>query len=138
MTPAIVVLGAGPLQVPAILEAHALGVRTIAVDQNPSAPGLAIAHAGYVDDILDPAVIARIAKTESASGIMTLCTDAPVRTVASACQSIGTLALSKCASECATDKWLMRQKLNEHGVACPQFAAVNALEEASRASLSFG
>ena len=138
MTPVIVVLAAGPLQVPAIQEARALGIRTIAIDQNPSAPGLAIADVGYVDNILDPAIVVRIAKAESASGIMTLCTDAPVRTVASACQAIGAPALSICASECATDKWMMRQKLDEYGAPCPRFTAVHTLEEASRAALLFG
>lgn len=36
----IMILGAGPLQVPAIHEAAALGIRSVALDRNPQAVGL--------------------------------------------------------------------------------------------------
>ncbi len=82
MIPSLLVVGAGPLQLPAIHEARALGIRSIAVDGNASAVGLALCDAPYVADILDADAVCAIAKRENIDGIMTLCTDAPVSTVA--------------------------------------------------------
>jgi formate-dependent phosphoribosylglycinamide formyltransferase (GAR transformylase) len=80
--PSLLVVGAGPLQLPAIHEARALGIRSIAVDANASAVGLALCDAPHVADILDADAVCAIAKRENIDGIMTLCTDAPVSTVA--------------------------------------------------------
>src|SRR5271156_6344681 len=109
MIPSLLVVGAGPLQVPAIHEARALGIRSIAVDGNPSAVGLALCDAPYVADILDADAVCAIATKENIDGIMTLCTDAPVSTVASVGQRMGLTVFSPQAAARATDKRLMRQ-----------------------------
>ena len=62
MIPSLLVVGAGPLQLPAIHEARALGIRSIAVDGNASAAGLALCDVPYVADILDADAVSAIAR----------------------------------------------------------------------------
>jgi formate-dependent phosphoribosylglycinamide formyltransferase (GAR transformylase) len=94
LLPSLLVVGAGPLQLAAIHEARALGIRSIAVDGNSSAVGLALCDAPYVADILDPDAVSAIAAAENIDGIMTLCTDAPVCTVAEVGRRMGLTVLS--------------------------------------------
>jgi formate-dependent phosphoribosylglycinamide formyltransferase (GAR transformylase) len=102
------VVGAGPLQLPAIHEARALGIRSIGVDGNPSAVGLALCDTPYVADILDADAVCAIARRENIDGVMTLCTDAPVSTIAAVGEQLGLSVLSPQAAARATDKRLMR------------------------------
>jgi len=54
----VLFVGAGRHQRRALVRLRELGVRVVAVDRNPDAPGLAIAEVGEVVDFLDvPAVV---------------------------------------------------------------------------------
>jgi biotin carboxylase len=134
MRTSILVIAAGPLQVPAIEEAAVLGVRTVAVDANPLAPGMALADARHVVDILDAPAVERIARMEKVAGVMTLCTDAPVRSVAAVGAALGLPALSPEAAANATDKRLMRKALTANGVPVPRFWEVESAEAALAAA----
>jgi biotin carboxylase len=136
--PSLLVVGAGPLQIPAIHEARALGVRSIAVDGNSSAVGLALCDAPYVVDILDADAVCAIARRENIDGIMTLCTDAPVVTVAEVGRRMGLTALSPQAAARATDKRLMREAFRASGAPSPPTHLIYSLEEARLAAESLG
>jgi biotin carboxylase len=136
--PNLLVVGAGPLQLPAIHEARALGIRSIAVDGNSSAVGLALCDAPYVADILDADAISAIAKREGIDGIMTLCTDAAVSTVAEVGERMGLPVLSPQAAACATDKRLMRQAFAAGGAPSPRTDLIASLAEAHVTAESFG
>ena len=138
MQQTILVIAAGPLQVSAIEEAAVLGLRTVAVDANPMAPGLALADAGYAIDILDGSAVTEIARAEKVDGVMTLCTDASVRTVAAVAAALGLRALSPAAAANATDKRLMRKALLDNGVSVPRFREVESAETALAAADSLG
>ncbi len=138
MIPSLLVVGAGPLQLPAIHEARALGIRSIAVDGNSSAVGLALCDAPYVADILDADAVCTIAKRENVDGIMTLCTDAPVSTVAEVGRRMGLTALSPQAAARATDKRLMREAFARSGAPSPRTQLIHSLAEARVAAESFG
>jgi biotin carboxylase len=137
LIPSLLVVGAGPLQVPAIHEARALGIRSVAVDGNPAAIGLALCDAPYVVDILDADAVHAIAEVERIDGIMTLCTDAPVRTVAEVGRRMGCTVLSQQAASRATDKRLMREALAESGAPSPRTRLIHSLGEAQLAVESF-
>jgi biotin carboxylase len=136
--PSLLIVAAGPLQAPAIEAAAALGVRTVAVDADPRAPGLALADAGHVVDIHDLAAVERVARLEGVSGVMTLCTDSPVRTVAAVAEALGLPALSRAAAANATDKRLMRNALSANGVPVPRFRGVESAAAALVAAEAFG
>jgi biotin carboxylase len=138
LIPSLLVVGAGPLQVPAIHEARALGIRSIAVDGNSSAVGLALCDAPYVADILDADAVCAIAKRENVDGIMTLCTDAPVSTVAEVGRRLGLTALSPQAAACATDKRRMREAFRASGAPSPRTHLAYSLAEARMAAASLG
>ena len=134
----IMILGAGPLQVPAIHEAAALGIRSVALDRNPQAAGLRLCDAPHVVNIMDSEAVTAIARVERIDGIMTLCTDAPVRTVAAVASVLGLPALSLSAAAKATDKRLMRSALSARRVPIPRFSVTQTLDEARLAADSFG
>lgn len=138
MIPSLLVVGAGPLQLPAIHEARALGIRSIAVDGNASAVGLALCDAPYVADIFDADAVSAIAKRENIDGIMTLCTDAPVSTVAEVGQRMGLTVLSPQAAARATDKRLMREAFRVSGAPSPRTHLIHSLAEARVAAEFFG
>jgi len=138
MTKALLVIAAGPLQVPAIEEAARLRLRTVAVDANPLAPGMALADAPYVVDIFDVVAIEKIARAEKVEGVMTLCTDAPVRIVATVAAALGLPAISPEAAANATDKRLMRKALLGNGVSVPRFCEVESIGTALAAADAIG
>ncbi len=138
MRQSILIIAAGPLQVPAIEEAAALGLRTVTVDANPRAPGMALADAAHVVDILDAAAVIEIARAEKVGGVMTLCTDAPVRTVAAVALALGLPALSPAAAARATDKRLMRRALSASQVPVPRFREVDSVATALAAAAALG
>jgi biotin carboxylase len=133
MAESLLIVAAGPLQVPAIKEAAVMGLRTVAVDVNPSAPGMALADASYPVDIFDVSAVERIALAEKISGVMTLCTDAPVRTVAAVASALGLPAISPQAAADATDKRRMRAAMSAHAVPIPAFREIESFEDALRA-----
>src|ERR1035438_107534 len=138
MRRSILVVAAGPLQVPAIEEAAVLGLRTVAVDANQRAPGMALADARHVVDILDALAVEQIARAEKVAGVMTLCTDAPVRTVAAVGAALGLPALSPEAAANATDKRRMRLAFADHGAPSPRFAQVASIGDALLAAGDLG
>lgn len=138
MKQTILVIAAGPLQIPAIEEATALRIRTVVVDANRLAPAIALADAAYVVDIMDADAVARIARAERVDGVMTLCTDAPVRTVAAVAASLHLPALSPAAALRATDKRLMRKALSAKRVPAPKFREVDSAEDAVAAADCLG
>ncbi|MGA3226187.1 MAG: ATP-grasp domain-containing protein [Acidobacteriaceae bacterium] len=138
MIPSLLVVGAGPLQIPAMHEARALGIRTVAVDGNPSAVGLAWCDAPYVADILDAEAVCAIAKREGIDGVMTLCTDAAVSTVAEVGDRMSLTVLSRRSAARATDKRLMREAFAESGAPSPRTRLIHSWAEARAAAESFG
>jgi len=136
--PSLLVVGAGPLQVPAIHEARALGIRSIAVDGNAAAVGLALCDVPYVADILDADAVTAIAESEKIDGVMTLCTDAAVSTVAEVGRRMGLTALSTQAAARATDKRLMREAFAESGAPSPHTCLIHSLSEAQPAAEALG
>ena len=138
MSASVMILGAGPLQVPGILEAKALGLRTVAVDGNASAPGLPFADKAVVANILDPDAVGDIARTERIDALFTLCTEAPMRCLATTASRLGLPALSQAAAYRATDKRLMREAFANAGAPSPRFQQVHTLAEAQGAAAAFG
>lgn len=134
MKKTILVIAAGPLQIPAIEEAASLGIRTVVVDANRLAPAMSLANASYVVDIMDGDAVTRIARAERVDGVMTLCTDAPVRTVAAVATALRLPAISPVAALNATDKRLMRKALSANSVPAPAFREVDSVEDALEAA----
>jgi biotin carboxylase len=99
---------------------------------------MAMANARHVVDILDVAAVTEIAHAEGVNGVMTLCTDAPVRTVAAVASALNLPALTPVAAVNATDKRLMRRVLSTMRVPVPRFREVESAESALAGADSLG
>jgi biotin carboxylase len=99
---------------------------------------MALADARHVVDILDALAVERIARAEKVAGVVTLCTDAPVRTVAAVGAALGLPALSPEAAANATDKRRMRLAFAEHGAPSARFVQVASIGDALLAAGDLG
>lgn len=121
----ILILGAGMLQVPAIVEAKKMGYKVATFDQDVNAPGFKLADEAYPISTLDIEKATTKACDIKPDGVMTLASDMPLRTVASIAQSLGLHSISIETAEVATNKLMMRERLKQNNVPIPYFYKVN-------------
>ena len=141
MRPALLIVGAGVLQEPAIRTAKSLGYTVIATDILPDAPGLQWAdHTGMVSkfDVEGHVDFARECReTFNVRGVLTIGTDASCA-VAGVAAALGLPGVSPRTAFMATNKAAMRRRLTECGVPCPAFREVRQLDEALARSREIG
>lgn len=125
----IMILGGGYLQVPGIKKAKELGLYVICVDMNPVAPGFEYADKSYTISTIDYMKLLEIAMNEKIDGIMTLASDMPVRTVAYISEKLGFNFMSTKDAEVATNKILMRKRLDQHNIPQPKFFIASTIDE---------
>ena len=82
------IIGASDFQLPAIIEAKKLGLYVGVADHNPQAIGIPYADEYFNVSTIDIDGIYEAAKAFSADGIMTLCTDMPMRALAISCERL--------------------------------------------------
>ena len=75
----LLVIGAGPLQVPGIETGKRMGLQVIATDMDPQAPGALRADRFFPVSTVDVQQTVRMAQERAVDAMMTLGTDAPVR-----------------------------------------------------------
>jgi biotin carboxylase len=131
-------VGAGRHQRRAIVRARELGLRVVAVDRNPDAPGLAEAD---VAEVLDFSAVERaidVGRREGIDGVLTVSADRAVPVVAAVAEALGLPGIGTETAHVMTHKVAMRRRLAEHGVPQPQFAAVRTLAESPAALETVG
>ena len=129
MKKSMMILGAGPLQVPAIKKAKEMGYRVILVDYDENAVGFALADVKLVVSTLDQEEVYRQALLYRPDVVLTSTSDGPVRTAAYVNEKLGKKPdLSYEDSLCATIKSHMRDRLKACGVPVPAYAAVRDFE----------
>ena len=137
--PKVLMLGAGPLQLPAIKSAKAAGWHVICADWNSNAPGFAIADERSITSTLDANAIVELARSKQVDRVITSTSDAPVRIASYACERLGLpCGISYEDAVCATQKDAMRSRLSEHGIPMPDFTACASYFDFSDAIRSFG
>jgi biotin carboxylase len=134
----LLILGARRAQITAIRTALDMGLRVIAIDPDPAAPGLALATFSQVHDLADLDAILAVARAQRIAGIMTLAADYPMPTVAAVCAELNLPGPSLEVVAKATNKRLMRLALSNENVPCPRFIHVETIEQARQAVASLG
>jgi biotin carboxylase len=134
----VLFVGAGRHQRRAIARARDLGLRAVAVDRNPDAPGLAEAHAGHVLDFSDVASVTEIARRERVDGVLTVSADRAVPAVAAVAEALGLPGIGTQTAHRMTHKVAMRRTLADAGLPQPRFAAARTLHEAHAAAEAVG
>lgn len=130
----VLFVGAGRHQRRAIARLRELGVRVVAVDRNPDAPGLAEADVGEAVDFADPDAVAEVGRRHGVEGALTFAADRAVPIVAAVAERLGLPGIGSDAAHHATNKIAMRRRFADRGVPQPQFAAVRTLAEAHSAA----
>ncbi|MGL4523902.1 MAG: ATP-grasp domain-containing protein [Spirochaetia bacterium] len=126
--PYLMILGAGTMQIPAIIAAKELGLKVIVADGSTQAPAISMCDEFVHIDLKDHQKLARYAKqfqvSHTLSGVFTAGTDfsASVAYIAQACQLPGHSYESTLR---ATNKQLMRECFLKHHIPSPQFLAIN-------------
>jgi biotin carboxylase len=135
---AVLFVGAGRHQRRAISRARELGLRTVAVDRNPEAPGLREADSGNVLDFRDVAPVIELGRRESVDGVLTVSADRAVPVVADVAEALGLPGIGTDTAHRMTHKVAMRRTLADAGLPQPRFAAARTLHEAHAAADAVG
>jgi biotin carboxylase len=129
----VLFVGAGRHQRRAILRAKQLGLRVVAVDRNPDAPGLQAADAGEAVDFTDVAAVTEVARSHAVDGVLTVSADRAVPVVAAVAEALGLPGIGTDTAHLMTHKIAMRRTLADAGVPQPRFAAARDLASARAA-----
>ena len=120
------------------MQARELGLRVVAVDRNPEAPGLAEAHVPEVVDFADVPAVTEVARRHGVDGVLTVSADRAVPVVAAVAESLGLPGIGTDVAHLMTHKIAMRRRLAEAGVAQPRFAGLRTIAEARGALAHVG
>jgi biotin carboxylase len=130
----VLFIGAGRHQHRAIQRAKELGLRVVAVDRNPDAPGLAEADVAEVVDFTDVEAVVEVGRRNAVDGVLTISADRAVPVVAAVAEALGLPGIGTETAHVMTNKIAMRRLLAELGVPQPRFAAARTLHEARAAA----
>jgi len=134
----VLFVGAGRHQRRAIARAQELGLRTVAVDRNPDAPGLKVADVGEVVDFVAVDRVIDAGQRHRADGVLTISADRAVPVVAAVAEALGLPGIGTGVAHVMTHKIAMRRQLAEAGVPQPRFAAARDWRTARAAAETVG
>jgi len=128
LTDALLVLGAGTDQLYMINTAKKMGLKVVAVDGNPEAPGLSIAdHSQAIDFVKIDEVILYceklISKGVKLKGVSTMGSDIP-QLVSEVSSYFGWIGPTKETGILASHKFRMKVRFEEMGIKVPKFSIV--------------
>jgi len=134
----VLFVGAGRHQRRALVRVKELGVRVVAVDRNPEAPGLAVADVAEVVDFANVAEVAEVGRRHGVRGVMTFAADRAVPVVAGVAETSGLPGIGTETAHLMTNKIAMRRRLADAGVPQPRFAAIRHVREVRAAADAVG
>ena len=135
---ALLCIGAGPEQVPAIELGRRMGYRVVALDGNPQAPGLRCADNGIVVDPRNIEAVISIAREVNASCIVPVPLGAVLTTVGAVNDAMGWQGISYRSAVACTDKTVMRRALAKEGVIQPNFLLAHSPNDVRAAVQALG
>lgn len=117
----LMVLAAGLLQIPVIKKAHEMGVYVIAVDDDPNAPGMALADKAIVPGgLMNEEKLVAIAKEEQIDGVIHPCSEVAMNVMGRINDELHLSGISKEMAIRATNKHLMREAFEKYGAPSPK------------------
>lgn len=134
----VLFVGAGRHQRRAIAQARERGLRVVAVDRNPGAPGLRLADVPEVVDFADVDAVEAVARRHGVDGALTVSADRAVPVVAAVTERLGLPSIGTAVAHRMTHKLAMRRTLAGEGIPQPAFAAVRSLAEGRAAIETVG
>ena len=135
----LMVLAAGLLQIPVIKKAKEKGYYVIAVDDDPNAPGMALADKAIVPGgLMNEEKMVAIAKEEQISGVIHPCSEVAMNVMGRINDEMGLNGVSKETAIRATNKHLMREAFERYGAPSPKSYCTDNVEEGYMLFLSIG
>lgn len=130
----VIIVGAGAMQVPAILTAKDMGFNVIATDMNQKAEGFKYADVAICLNTKDIEGHVKFAiENKEKYNIVGVFAGADVaRTVAAITNKLDLPGVSQETALVSNDKWLMKQRWLKDGVPTPYAVQVKTLEEAEK------
>lgn len=129
----LLVLAAGLLQVPVIKKAKEMGIYVIAVDDDPNAPGMALADKAVVPGgLVDEEKVLAIAKEEHVDGVIHPCSEVAMNVMGRINDELHLSGISKEMAIRATNKHLMREAFEKYGAPSPKSLLTKDAEDAWR------
>ena len=126
----VMILGAGPLQLPTIRKAKENGLYVISLDYDPDAVGFNYADEKLLISTIDKDAVLSAAKKLKPDVVMTSTAEGPVVTVAYVNTKLSKpLDISYEDSLCATNKALMRDRLKANNIPIPHYRKIYSLSE---------
>lgn len=122
----VLFVGAGRHQRRAIAQARDRGLRVVAVDRSPDAPGLALADVAEVVDFTDVEAVTGVARREGVDGVLTVSADRAVPVVAAVAEALGLPGIGTETAYRMTHKLAMREALAAAGVPQPPHAVLRS------------
>lgn len=133
------VLAAGLLQVPIIKKAHEMGIYVIAVDDDPDAPGMALADKAVVPGgLINEEKLLTIAKEEQVNGVIHPCSEVAMNVMGRINDVLHLHGISRETAVRATNKHLMREAFKVYGAPSPKSYCTDDVEEGYKMFLSIG
>ena len=123
------IIGASSESVYAINEAKARGIRTIAIDGNPSAPGLACADEGVAVDLRNTEAVYDFFEKNPVDFLLPVPVGRILTTSGAVNDRFGLPGIGRKAAELATDKWEFHQALAVAGLRSAEAVLVNKKED---------
>jgi biotin carboxylase len=134
----VLFVGAGRHQRRAIEHARSKGLRVVAVDRNPRAPGLTAADAAEVVDFTDVTAVTEVGRRQEVDGVLTVSADRAVPVVAAVAEALGLPGIGTETAHRMTHKLAMRRTLSAARVPQPPFATLRSIEDAAAALAKSG
>ena len=133
----LMVLAAGLLQIPVIKKAREMGVYVIAVDDDPNAPGMALADKAIVPGgLINENKLLTIAKEEQIDGVIHPCSEVAMNVMGHINDELHLHGISRETAVRATNKHLMREAFEAYGAPSPKSFCTDNVEEGYRMFLS--
>lgn len=126
----LAIIGASYLQLPLVLKAKSLGIKTICFAWEEGAVCRDYADQYYPISIVDKQAILDVCRNEKIDGITTIATDVAVPTINYIAHELGLIGNSIETGFLATNKYAMRNALKNSGVNCPFFQKIKNISDA--------
>lgn len=127
----LLVLAAGILQIPVIKKAHEMGYYVIAADDDPNAPGMALADKAIVPGgLMNEEKMVALAKEEHVDGVIHPCSEVAMNVMGRINDELGLCGISKEIAIRATNKHLMREAFEKYGAPSPKSILTKDEEDA--------
>ena len=130
MSKNVLVLPGTQWQVPLIEKIQEMGYKALVVNPDPDAPGMQIADLRLVSDIFDTQRVVSFGRSQKIDAVMSDECDIAMNMVAEMGKIFNVPAMDEETAALFTDKYLMREFSNKHGLKYPEYKFCKTVEDA--------